>query len=104
MYLYLSQRRPDVAKKLRILAVLALAGGLLAAAPSAFAQVEPGNGWKSYSPGFKLQQFGCGKINDLTFTLSCANKSGQQRAERRDGTQRRGNRPVQGPVPDPHQG
>ena len=63
-----------MARKLRMFAVLALAGALLAAAPTAFAQVEPGSGWKAYSPGFKLQQFGCGKINDLTFTLSTTNE------------------------------
>jgi len=85
-----------VARKLRMLAVLALAGGLLAAAPTAFAQVEPGGGWKAYSPGFKLQQFGCGKINDLTFTLSCASKSGQQRAERRYDTYSGGTRQFEG--------
>jgi hypothetical protein len=85
-----------VARKLRILAALALAGGLLVAAPSAFAQVEPGDGWKSYAPGFKLQQVGCGKINDLTFTLSCANTSGQQRAERRYDTYSSGTRQFEG--------
>jgi len=85
-----------VARKLRMFAVLALAGALLAAAPTAFAQVEPGSGWKAYSPGFKLQQFGCGKINDLTFTLSCASRSGQQRAERRYATYSSGTRQFEG--------
>jgi hypothetical protein len=67
----------------------------LVTAPTALAQVEPG-AWKSYSPPFKVQQAGCGKVNGLTFTLSCANKRGQQRAERRYATYTKGVRQFEG--------
>ncbi|SDX97441.1 hypothetical protein SAMN05421504_10497 [Amycolatopsis xylanica] len=67
---------------LRKTAVLAALGALILGAQTAEAQVEPG-GWTSDSPGFNVQQKGCGTVNNLTFTLSCSNSSGEQRAERR---------------------
>jgi hypothetical protein len=79
-----------------VLAGLAITLTLLAvAAPPAFAEVEPG-GWTSYSPTFKLQQKGCGKISDLTFKLTCSNSSGEQRAERRYETYSSGTRQFEG--------
>src|SRR5439155_13559156 len=74
--------------KLRVVCGMAVMCGLVAVAPTALAptavaQVEPGGGWKAVSPGFKLQQVGCGKINGLTFSITCNKHSGQQRAERR---------------------
>jgi hypothetical protein len=88
-----------VAKRVRLLGVvagLALVVGLVAVTvPSASAQVEPGT-WTAYSPGFKLQQVGCGHINGLTFQLTCSNGSGQQRAERRYDTYSSGTRQFEG--------
>jgi hypothetical protein len=89
-----------VIRKLRILAATALAGGMLVAAPiltapGASAEVEAG-GWTAWSPTFKVQQFGCGHVTDLTFTLSCANHGGQQRAERRYETYTGGTRQFEG--------
>jgi hypothetical protein len=55
---------------------------MMAAAPVAQAEVEPG-GWTSISPSFTVQQRGCGTVSDLTFRLSCSTASGDQRAERR---------------------
>ncbi|MCO1579811.1 MULTISPECIES: hypothetical protein [unclassified Crossiella] len=69
-------------RKRRVLAVLAVLGGLVLTAPAAQAQVE-GGGWSSRSPGFNVQQRGCGQVNNLTFTLTCSTASGDQRAERR---------------------
>jgi hypothetical protein len=81
---------------LRALAGLTLACGLLVAgAPSARAEVEPG-GWTSYSPSFKIQERGCGDVNDLTFKLTCSNHSGDQRAERRYATYSDGSRQFEG--------
>lgn len=71
-----------MSKTLRLLAGLALVGALVVVAPQAYAEVEPG-GWTPASPGFKVQQKGCGKVNNLTFQLTCSNGSGEQRAERR---------------------
>ena len=83
-------------KKLGVFAGMVLAGILLVVAvPHANAEVE-GGGWTSYSPGFKLQQKGCGKINDLTFQLTCSNGSGEQRAERRYDTYSSGTRQFEG--------
>lgn len=67
----------------------------LAAAPAATAEVEPG-GWTSYSPGFSVQERGCGDVNDLTFTLTCSTASGDQRAERRYTTYTGGSRQFEG--------
>jgi hypothetical protein len=74
-----------MAKTFRLLAGLALVGGLLMVAPRAYAEVEPG-GWKAVSPSFTVQERGCGKVNDLTFTLTCSSGSGDNRAERRYAT------------------
>lgn len=80
----------------RLLASIAAAAALLlAAAPSATAEVEPG-GWTSYSPGFSVQERGCGDVNDLTFTLTCSTASGDQRAERRYTTYTGGSRQFEG--------
>jgi hypothetical protein len=85
-----------VKRKLRTLAVLAVAAGLLAVGvPRAFAQVE-GGGWIAYSPGFKAQQKGCGQVSNLTFKLTCSSKSGEQRAERRYDTYSSGIRQFEG--------
>jgi hypothetical protein len=82
-------------KTFRVLAGLALAGALVVVAPHAYAEVEPG-GWKPASPGFKTQQFGCGKISGMTFQLTCSNGSGQQRAERRYDTYSGGSHQFEG--------
>src|SRR5882757_8645416 len=74
---------------------LAFAGGLSIAAPSAFAQVEPG-GWSSTSPSYTVQQVGCGSASGLTFTLSCSTASGEQRAERRYATYTGGSHQFEG--------
>jgi hypothetical protein len=71
-----------MSKTFRLLAGLALVGALVIVAPQAYAEVEPG-GWKPASPGFKVQQKGCGKVSGMTFQLTCSNGSGEQRAERR---------------------
>jgi hypothetical protein len=85
-----------VAKRtLRLLVGLALLCGLVVAAQTAHAEVETG-GWIPDSPSFKLQQFGCGKITDLTFELTCGNKGGQQRAERRYATYTGGSHQFEG--------
>jgi len=76
-------------------AATALAAALTLAAPSAFAEVEPG-GWISYSPSFSEQERGCGQINGLTFQLTCSTASGDQRAERRYATYTSGSRQFEG--------
>jgi hypothetical protein len=82
--------------KRHLFAVLAVPAALaLAAAPAATAEVEPG-GWTSYSPGFSVQERGCGDVNDLTFTLTCSTASGDQRAERRYTTYTGGSRQFEG--------
>lgn len=69
--------------KHRAIAAISAACGLLLTAPTAaHAEVEPG-GWTSESPGFKVQERGCGQVDDLTFKLTCSTASGDQRAERR---------------------
>ncbi|MGP3981045.1 hypothetical protein [Streptomyces sp. KR80] len=68
--------------KRRVLAGVAGICGVLMAAPSAYAEVEPG-GWTSKSPSFKVQERGCGQVSNLTFQLTCDTKSDDQRAERR---------------------
>jgi hypothetical protein len=74
-----------MSKTLRVLAGLALVGGLSVVAPRAYAEVEPG-GWNPVSPSFSVQQRGCGNVNGLTFTLTCSSGSGDNRAERRYAT------------------
>jgi hypothetical protein len=73
----------------------AVVAALTLAAPSAFAEVEPG-GWTSYSPSFSEQERGCGQINGLTFQLTCSTGSGDQRAERRYATYSSGSRQFEG--------
>ncbi|RKN06303.1 hypothetical protein [Streptomyces radicis] len=80
----------------RTLAVLAAAGALsLLAAGPASAEVEPG-GWTSTSPGFNVQERGCGQVDGLTFRLTCSTASGDQRAERRYDTYTGGSRQFEG--------
>lgn len=76
-------------------AATAVVAALTLAAPSAFAEVEPG-GWTSYSPSFSEQERGCGQINGLTFQLTCSTGSGDQRAERRYATYSSGSRQFEG--------
>ncbi len=74
---------------------LALALGIAATPSVAQAQVE-GGGWTSYSPGYKVQQVGCGQASGLTFKLTCSDSSGEQRAERRYDTYSSGTRQFEG--------
>ncbi|MGA4843765.1 hypothetical protein [Streptomyces sp. G45] len=71
-----------------------LCAALLAAAP-ATAEVEPG-GWSPVSPGYKVQERGCGTVSGLTFKLTCDTDSGDQRAERRYDTYQGGTRQFEG--------
>ena len=82
-------------KLLVIGATLALLAGLVFAAQTAQAQVE-GGGWTAVNPSFKVQQIGCGHVTGLTFQLTCGNKRGQQRAERRYATYTGGTHQFQG--------
>jgi hypothetical protein len=85
-----------VAKRIPIVAaVLASAGSLVLSAPAATAQVETGP-WTSVSPGYSVQQQGCGTVSGLTMSLSCSSSSGVQRAERRYDTYCDGVRQFQG--------
>jgi hypothetical protein len=52
--------------------------------------------WTAYSPGFKVQERGCGDVSDLTFKLTCSTSSGDQRAERRYDTYTGGTRQFEG--------
>ncbi|GGU31092.1 hypothetical protein [Lentzea flava] len=81
--------------RLRTVAGIALATGLLVAGSPALAQVESGP-WTSYSPSFSVQQRGCGTVSDLTFRLTCSTASGDQRAERRYATYTGGTRQFEG--------
>jgi hypothetical protein len=82
-------------KRHLLASVVAAAALTLAAAPAATAEVEPG-GWTSYSPGFSVQERGCGDVDNLTFTLTCSTASGDQRAERRYTTYASGSRQFEG--------
>src|SRR5262245_53777254 len=62
------------------LGTVVLLSGL--AVPAAHAQVATGP-WTSSSPSYTTQQKGCGVVSGSTFTLSCSDTSGEQRAERR---------------------
>jgi hypothetical protein len=84
-----------MSKTLRVLAGLVLFGGLVVAAPMAYAEVEPG-GWNAYNPGFSVQQRGCGKVSGMTFQLTCSSGSGDNRAERRYDTYTGGSQQFEG--------
>jgi hypothetical protein len=61
----------------------AVVGATLMIAPAASAQT-PAATWVEYSPGFTVQQQGCGKVDDLTFQLTCTQSgAAHDRAERR---------------------
>ncbi|MFD9960341.1 hypothetical protein [Amycolatopsis sp. NPDC058986] len=64
---------------------MAVIGGLAVGAPVASAQVG-GGGWIADSPSYSTQQRGCGKASGSTFSLTCSDTSGDQRAERRYAT------------------
>lgn len=68
---------------------------VLASAGPARAAVETGP-WTAYSPSFDVQQRGCGVVDGLTFRLTCATASGDQRAERRYATYSSGVRQFEG--------
>ena len=80
--------------KVAKLSVIALIVGLSAAAQ---AQVATGP-WSSWNPSFNTQTAGCGSISGSTFTLSCSNTTGEQRAERRYVTFSTGSKQFQGTV------
>ncbi len=84
-----------MSKRLRSVAGIALAAGLLVSVSPAQAQVETGP-WTSYSPSFTVQERGCGNVNNLTFQLTCSTASGDQRAERRYATYSTGVRQFEG--------
>ncbi|ANZ42311.1 hypothetical protein BBK82_46735 [Lentzea guizhouensis] len=84
-----------MSKRLRIVAGIAAATGLLVAGSPAQAQVETGP-WTSYSPSFTVQERGCGTVDNLTFQLTCSTASGDQRAERRYATYSGGTRQFEG--------
>jgi len=84
-----------MSKRLRTVAGIALAAGLLVSVSPAQAQVETGP-WTSYSPSFTVQERGCGTVNNLTFQLTCSTASGDQRAERRYATYTGGTRQFEG--------
>lgn len=84
-----------MSKRLRIVAGIAMATGLLVSVAPAQAQVETGP-WTSYSPSFTVQERGCGTVSNLTFQLTCSTASGDQRAERRYATYTGGTRQFEG--------
>ncbi|MFJ8959286.1 hypothetical protein ACIRG5_07820 [Lentzea sp. NPDC102401] len=84
-----------MSKRLRGVAGIALAAGLLVSVSPARAQVETGP-WTSYSPSFTVQERGCGNVDNLTFQLTCSTASGDQRAERRYATYTGGTRQFEG--------
>ena len=49
------------------------------------ANAQIGSGWTSYSPSVTLQVRGCGAASGMTFRLTCAATSGDNRAELRYG-------------------
>lgn len=84
-----------MSKRLRNVAGIAMATGLLVSVAPAQAQVETGP-WTSYSPSFTVQERGCGTVSNLTFQLTCSTASGDQRAERRYATYTGGTRQFEG--------
>jgi hypothetical protein len=81
---------------MRLLLVGAAAIGLLVPAAPAWADPVESGPWTSYSPGFRVQERGCGDVSDLTFRLTCSTDSGDQRAERRYDTYSGGTRQFEG--------
>jgi hypothetical protein len=61
------------------------------------AQVATGP-WSSWSPSHTTQLVGCGSVSGSTFSLSCGNTSGEQRAEWRYQTFSTGSKQFQGTV------
>ncbi|RZQ59462.1 hypothetical protein [Amycolatopsis suaedae] len=84
-----------MSRRPRVIAGFAAVCGLLMTASPAVAQVESGP-WRSYSPSFKVQERGCGQVDNLTFRLTCSTASGDQRAERRYDTYSSGTRQFEG--------
>jgi hypothetical protein len=83
-------------RKFRVVTGVGVVVALLAlAVPRASAEVEPG-GWRAYTPSANVQRVGCGKVNGLTFALTCGNHHGEQRAEIRYGTYRGGTHQFEG--------
>ena len=82
----------------RRMAVALAAGSVLGVLLTPVASADPveSGPWTAYSPGFKVQQKGCGSVSDLTFKLTCSNSSGEQRAERRYDTYSSGTRQFEG--------
>lgn len=71
-----------MSRRIRMLGGILAAASLLVSAPTAYAQVESGT-WKTWSPGYKVQEVGCGSVSGSKFKLTCSKSSGEQRAERR---------------------
>lgn len=91
-----SMRSPTRARLLAsTLAAGPVFGLLMAPAANAADPVESGP-WTSYSPSFTVQERGCGDVNNLTFTLTCSDSDGDQRAERRYATYSGGTRQFEG--------
>jgi hypothetical protein len=88
-------RSPTRARVAAALATGPVIGALLVPAAALADPVESGP-WTSYSPGFTVQERGCGDVNGLTFTLTCTTASGDQRAERRYDTYSSGARQFEG--------
>ncbi len=84
-----------MSERLRVVAGIALATGLLVSGSPAQAQVETGP-WTGYSPSFTVQERGCGTVDNLTFQLTCSTADGDQRAERRYATYSGGTRQFEG--------
>ncbi len=83
-------------RKFRVVTGVAVVIALLAmVVPRAFAEVEPG-GWRAYTPSTRVQRVGCARINGLTFSLTCSNHHGEQRAEIRYGTYNSGTHQFEG--------
>jgi hypothetical protein len=94
----------ELSLKHRAIALCAIASGLIFAfTPAASAGTphpsHPASAtWIAYNPSFNVQTEGCGKVNGLTFQLTCSTtNAGFQRAERRYATYT-GNHKFQGTV------
>jgi hypothetical protein len=75
-----------------------LSGTAAFALMSVAAQAQVGSGWTSTSVSYTTQRAGCGSISGGTFSLTCSNTSGEQRAERRYQTLSSGQRQFEGYV------